>query len=213
MRHVAWIVCAKAGLSVFRLAREQRFVSKTAREAIKAKTRIVLMAQVATKRPIPAASSARDPLVLEPAAVLVQLIALLIRPRVFVSSIDLLSLNVELAQLMHIVYHLVTHLNSLPRLLKCVLVPVYLRQDRTVLQLKFTYDKDLSHSVGDALLFEVKHAEWQLLEGMFYALGAFFQHLHLLVTEGHVMKHYEQMIHISSALGKVNGVHYPISLL
>ena len=48
---------------------------------------------------------------------------------------------------------------------------------------------------------------------MLDALGTFFQHLHFLVAQGHVVKHNEQMINVSPAGGEVNGVHDTICFL
>ena len=48
---------------------------------------------------------------------------------------------------------------------------------------------------------------------MLNALGALLEHLHLLVAESHVMEHYEEMVHISTAALKIYGIHDPVSLL
>jgi hypothetical protein len=98
---------------------------------------------------------------------------------------------------MHIVEHLVTHLNALSCLVKSIFVSMNLGKDGTVLQLELANYEDLSHSVRDAFFFEIEHTCWHLLESMFNALSTFFKHLHLLVAESHVMKHYEEMINIS----------------
>ena len=105
------------------------------------------------------------------------------------------------------------HFHSFSGLFKRILMSVNLRKNSTVLQLKLADDEDLSHSVGNALLLQVEHARGQLLKSMFDALGTFFQHLHFLVAQGHVVKHNEQMINISPAGGEVNGVHDTICFL
>ena len=48
---------------------------------------------------------------------------------------------------------------------------------------------------------------------MLNALGTFFQHLHLLVAQGHVVEHNEQMVNVSPARREVNGVHDAICFL
>jgi len=66
---------------------------------------------------------------------------------IFKSRVDHLSLDIKLAQLQHIINHLMTDFNSLPRLLQCILMSMYLRQYRTILQLKFSNDENLPHPV------------------------------------------------------------------
>lgn len=52
-----------------------------------------------------------------------------------------------------------------------------------------------------------------MIESMLYALGALLEHLHLLVAESHVVEHYEEVVHVSPAALKINGVHDPVGLL
>ena len=52
-----------------------------------------------------------------------------------------------------------------------------------------------------------------MFERMLYTLGTLFKHLHLLITQSHVVKHDEQMVQISSAWGKVDRIHDTVSLL
>ena len=83
---------------------------------------------------------------------------------------------------MHIIYHLMADFDTFSSLLESILVPVYLRQNSTILQLKFPDNKYLPHSIRNALLLEVEHAQRKLFKCMLYTLGAFLQHLHLLVA-------------------------------
>jgi hypothetical protein len=55
------------------------------------------------------------------------------------------------------------------------------------------------HSVADAFLLEADRLGGKLFEGLVNARSAFFKHLHFLVAERHVVKHYEQMVSISAA--------------
>ena len=52
-----------------------------------------------------------------------------------------------------------------------------------------------------------------MIKGMLYALGTLLQHLHLLITQGHVVKHDEQMVHVSAAALEIDSVHNTVRLL
>ena len=132
---------------------------------------------------------------------------------ILIGIIDLFSLDIELAQLMHIVNHVVAHFDSLSCLLKSILVLVNLGQDGAVLQLQLADDKHFPHAVGDAFLLQVQHASRQVLKGMLDALGAFLKHLHLLVAQGHVVEHHEQVVLISTTRGEIYCVHNAIGFL
>jgi len=86
--------------------------------------------------------------------------------------VDLLSLDIELAELVHVVDHLVAELDSFSGLFKSIFVSVDLTENGTVLQLEFPNDEYLSHSVADALFFKVEHAGGQVVEAVLDALGA-----------------------------------------
>ena len=78
---------------------------------------------------------------------------------------------------MHVVHHLMAHFYAFPCLLKSILVSMNLRYNCTILQLKLTYYKYLTHSIGNALLFQIDKRQWQVIEGMLNALGTFLKHL------------------------------------
>ena len=177
---------------------------------------IRLSIEVVAERPVSAATvPSCASLVLKSTAIFIKLIRCvwIICETILVRSIDFLSLDIELAELVHIIEHLMAHFHSFSGLFKRILMSVNLRKNSTVLQLKLADDEDLSHSVGNALLLQVEHARGQLLKSMLDALGTFFQHLHLLVAQGHVVKHNEQMINISPAGGEVDGIHDTICFL
>ena len=182
----------------------------------KSRISIRLSIEVVAERPVPAATvSSCASLVLKSTAIFIKLIrgVWIICEAILVSSINFLSLDIELAELVHIIEHLMAHFHSFSSLFKCILVPVDLWKNSTVLQLKLANDEDLSHSVGNALLLQIEHTRGQLFKSMLDALGTFFQHLHFLVAQGHVVKHYEQMIDISPAGGEVNSIHNTICFL
>ena len=175
-----------------------------------------MLAEEAAEGPIPAVAAL---LVLEPAAVLVEYVGLGVVLGfsscllVLVRVVYLLPLHVEIAELEHVVNHLVAHSDSLLSLVQSVLVTMDLGQNGAVLQLELTDDEDLPHPIRDVLLLEVNHVDREVLERVLDALGALFQHLHLLVAERHVVEHDEQVIHVPPALSKVDGVHDPVGLL
>lgn len=182
----------------------------------KSRIRIRLSIEVVAERPVStAAVPSCASLVLKSTAIFIKLIGgvWIICETILVCGIDFLSLDIELAELVHIIEHLMAHFHSFSGLFKRILMPVDLRKDSTVLQLELANDEDLSHSVGNALLFQIEHTRGQLFKSMLDALGTFFQHLHLLVAQRHVVKHYEQMINVSPARGEVNGVHDTICFL
>jgi len=105
------------------------------------------------------------------------------------------------------------YLHTFSCLLKSILVSVNLGQYSTILQLEFPDNEYLSHPVGNALFFKIEKAQRKLLECMLYTLGAFLQHLHLLVAQRHIVEHDEQMVHISATSCEIYGVHDSIGLL
>jgi hypothetical protein len=137
------------------------------------------------------------PLLLKSAAVLVKglLVGCVLHISLFhlvlVRIIYFLPLDIELAQLVHIIDHMVAHLDTLSGLLQGILVLMDLGEDGAVLQFQLANDEHLSHSVGNAFLLKVEQAHWEVLKGMLDALGALFQHLHLLVAQGHIVKHHK----------------------
>ena len=60
-----------------------------------------------------------------------------------------------LAQLVHVINHLVAHLDALACLLQRIFVSVDLRQDGTVLELELADYEDFSHPIRYALFFQV----------------------------------------------------------
>jgi hypothetical protein len=111
--------------------------------------------------------------------------------------VNLFSVYVELTKLVHVINHLVTYFHSFPCLFKCVFVSVNLREDSTVLKLQFSNHEHFSHSVTNALLLEIQKCKRHVIKGMFNTLSTFFQQLHLLVTQSHVMEHNEDVVDVS----------------
>ena len=113
------------------------------------------MAEETAERPI---STSATLLVFEPTAVVVEGLSFRIvlgfssLLLVLVCVVDLLPLDIELAQLIHIINHLVAHFHAFPRLIERILVAVDLGEDGAVLQLQFSNYEDLPHPVGNALL-------------------------------------------------------------
>ena len=130
-----------------------------------------------------------------------------------VCSVDFLSFDVKRTESVHIIDHLVAYLHTFSCLLKSILVSVNLRQYSAILQLEFPNNKYLPHPVGNALFFEIEEAQRKLLKCMLYTLGAFLQHLHLLVAQRHIVEHDEQMVHISATSCEIYSVHDSIGLL
>jgi hypothetical protein len=77
---------------------------------------------------------------------------------VLIWVIDLFSLDVKLAQLVHVIDHVMAYFHTFSSLLKSFFVFVNLGQDGAVLQLQLTDDENFSHAIGNAFLFEVQHA-------------------------------------------------------
>ena len=114
-----------------------------------------LLTQEAAERSVSTAVI-RSSLAFEPAAVLFQLVRVVVFScliLILVSIINFLSIDVELTELVHIVDHLVAHLDTLSCLVQGILVAMDLRQDSTVLKFELGNYKDLSHAVRDALFF------------------------------------------------------------
>ena len=99
------------------------------------------------------------------------------------------------------------------RLIQCILMPVNLGQDGSILELKFANQLQLPHPVGDTSLIQTELISRHKLKSLFYTLGTFLQHLQLLIAECHVVKEDKQVELVSSAHLKVNHVHYAVSLL
>jgi len=98
-------------------------------------------------------------------------------------------------------------------MVKSVFVLMNLRQNGTELHLQTTYYHKLAHAVADAFFFEVDACAWQLFERLVNAACTLFQHLHFLIAKRHVMKHYEQMVFVSSAHIEVYHIHDAVRLL
>lgn len=131
-------------------------------ETLKTRVRLLLTKKTA-EGPIPALTTVAA-LIVETAAVVLKclLIGIVLRvvvalqlAYVDVSVVQLFSLDVELAQLVHIVYHVMAHFHAFSCLLQGVLVPVNLRQDGTILKFQLSDDEDLPHPVRDALFLQV----------------------------------------------------------
>lgn len=90
---------------------------------------------------------------------------------------------------------------------------VDLRQDRTVLHFQLTENREFLYSVRNRLLLQLKYFERQLLKCLFDARSAFLEHVHLLVTQRHVMKHDVQVVSVSETLSEIYYIHDPIRLL
>ena len=106
--------------------------------SIEAKSRISirLSIEVVAERPVPAATvPSCASLVLESTAIFIKLIrgVWIICETILVSSIDFLSLDVELAELVHIIEHLMAYFHSFSGLFERILMPVDLRKNSTVL--------------------------------------------------------------------------------
>ena len=102
----------------------------------KARISIRLSIEVVAERPVPAATvPSCASLVLKSTAIFIKLIrgVWIIGKAVLIRGIDFLSLHIELAELVHIIEHLMTHFHAFSCLLKCILVPVDLRENGTVL--------------------------------------------------------------------------------
>ena len=132
---------------------------------------------------------------------------------VFVLVIQFFPLHVKLAQLVHVVDHLVADFDSFSGLFEGVFVSVDLGENSAVLQFQLSNYVHFPHPVGNAFLFEVYQRYGQVLEGVFNALGAFLQQLHLLVAQSHVVKHYEQVVNVSFAICEIYSIHNPVGLL
>lgn len=101
----------------------------------KARISIRLSIEVVAERPVSAATIPCTSLILKSTAIFVKLIrgVWIIGKAVLIRGIDFLSLHIELAELVHIIEHLMTHFHAFSCLLKCILVPVDLRENSTVL--------------------------------------------------------------------------------
>ena len=132
---------------------------------------------------------------------------------ILVCIIDLFTLDVELAELVHVIDHVVADLDTLSRLLQGVLVLMNLGQDGAVLQFQLPNNEHFSHSVRNAFLFQIEEAHGEVLEGMLDALGALFKHLHLLVAQGHIVEHNEEMVLVPATGCEIYGIHDAIGFL
>ena len=103
--------------------------------------------------------------------------------------------------------------NTFSGLLQCILVAMNLGKNGTELHLETSYYHQLSHPIADALLIQINLVYWQLFKGLINAGSTLLKHLHLLVTQRHIMEHYEKMVFISSTRFEINHVHYTIGFL
>jgi hypothetical protein len=97
---------------------------------------IRLSIEVVAERPVSAATvPSCASLVLKSTAIFIKLIRCvwIICETILVRSIDFLSLDIELAELVHIIEHLMAHFHSFSGLFKRILVSVNLRKNSTVL--------------------------------------------------------------------------------
>ena len=69
------------------------------------------------------------------------------RVSILVGEVDLFSLDIEITQIVHVGNVLVADLDTFSGLFKGILVSVDLRQYSTVLQLQFSDNEYLSHSI------------------------------------------------------------------
>ena len=74
---------------------------------------------------------------------------------ILIRCVNFFSFNVELAQLMHIVNHLMTHFDSFSCLIQSIFVSVDLRQNGTILQLELSDDENFSHSIWNTFFFKI----------------------------------------------------------
>lgn len=74
---------------------------------------------------------------------------------ILILCIDFFSFDVKLAQLMHIINHLMAHFDSFSSLIKSIFVSVNLRQNSTILQLELTDDENFSHSIWNTFFLQI----------------------------------------------------------
>lgn len=90
---------------------------------------------------------------------------------------------------------------------------VYLRENSTELHLQPADNAQLPHAIGYLAFFKAETARRHLLESLIDATSALLEHLHLLVAQGHVMEHHEQLKPVAPTTREVNHVHDPVGLL
>ena len=69
------------------------------------------------------------------------------------------------------------------------------------------------HPIRDALLLKVELVSRDVLQGLLDALGAFFEHLKLLIAQSHVVEKYEQVEFVATAQIEIDYIHDPVGLL
>ena len=81
------------------------------------------------------------------------------------------------------------------------------------MEFKFRKHLKFAHPIRDALLLKVELVSWDILQGLLDALGAFFEHLKLLVAQSHVVEKYEQVEFVAAAHIEIDDIHDPVGLL
>jgi len=81
------------------------------------------------------------------------------------------------------------------------------------LHLEPGYNDQFAHPVADRTLFQVEIVHREVFESLVDAGGTFFKHLHLLIAEGHIVEHHEEVEFVSATRFKIDYVHNPVSLL
>ena len=81
--------------------------------------------------------------------------------------------------------------------------------------MKFKFRKHLKfpHPIRDTFLLKVKLVSRDVLEGLLDALGAFLEHLKLLIAQGHVVEKDKQVEFVATAQIEIDDIHYPVGFL
>ena len=103
-------------------------------------------------------------------------------------ALNFFTLYVELCKLFHVIDKLMTNLDPFFGFLKSILMPMNLRQDRTVLHFKFAKNLKLAHPIWNTLFLQTELVHGQVFQCLLNALSTLLKHLHFLITESHIVE-------------------------